>query len=84
MLSQPSNLFSKLIRRGEIPVVKNLEKDAGLLTPLDLLYLGFVLIEREGAEREFGASVLRLLTKKFAASKEAKTAKAKLKTQGTE
>jgi len=77
-------LFSKLVRRGEIPVVKNLEKDAGLLTPLDLLYLGFVLIERQGAERELGAAVLRLLTRKFASSKEAKTAKAKLKTQGTE
>ncbi len=77
-------LFSKLVRRGEIPVVKNLEKDVKLLTPLDLLYLGFVLIEREGAERELGAAVLRLLTRKYAASKEAKTAKAKLKTQGTE
>lgn len=75
-------LFSKLLRRGEVPVVKNFEKDAKLLTPLDLLYLGFVLIEREGAERELGAAVLRLLTKKYAASKEAKTAKAKLKTQG--
>ncbi len=72
-----------LIRRGEVPVVKNLEKDAKLLTPLDLLYLGFVLIEREGADREFGAAVLRLLVKKFGSSKEAKTAKAKLKTQGT-
>jgi HEAT repeat protein len=76
-------LFSKLIRRGEVPVVKNLEKDAKLLTPLDLLYLGFVLIEREGADREFGAAVLRLLVKKYGSSKEAKTAKAKLKTQGT-
>jgi HEAT repeat protein len=82
--SKAALLFSKLIRRGEVPVVKNLEKDAGLLTPLDLLYLGFVLIEREGAEREFGASVLRLVVKKFGTSKEAKTAKAKLKTQGTE
>jgi HEAT repeat protein len=77
-------LFSKLIRRGEIPVVKSLEKDAGLLEPIDLLYLGFVLIERQGPERDLGAAVLRVLTKKFAASKEAKTAKAKLKTQGME
>jgi len=76
-------LFSKLIRRGEFPVVKTLEKDARLLSPLDLLYLGFVLIEREGAERDFGAAVLKLLVKKHGASKEAKTAKAKLKTQGT-
>lgn len=75
-------LFSKLVRRGEIPVVKNLEKDARLLAPLDLLYLGFVLIEREGAERELGAAVLNLLARKYASSKEAKTAKAKLKTQG--
>ena len=82
--SKMALLFSKLVRRGEVPVVKNLEKDARLLAPLDLLYLGFVLIEREGAEREFGAAVLRLLTRKFASSKEAKTAKAKLKTQGTE
>jgi hypothetical protein len=77
-------LFSKLVRRGEIPVVKNLEKDAGLLEPIDLLYLGFVLIERGGGERDLGAAVLKLLARKFANSKEAKTAKAKLKTQGME
>jgi HEAT repeat protein len=75
-------LFSKLIRRGEFPVVKNLEKEAKLLSPLDLLYLGFVMIEREGSEREFGATVLRLLVRKYASSRESKTAKAKLRTQG--
>lgn len=75
-------LFSKLVRRGEFPVLKQLEKDVKLLEPADLLYLGFVLIERQGVEREFGADVLRLLVKKSKSSREAQTAKAKLKTQG--
>ncbi len=80
--SQAGLLFSKIVRRGDFPVLKQLEKDAKLLDPADFLYLGFVAIERQGLEREFGADVLRLLVKKAGSSREAAAAKAKLKTQG--
>ncbi|MBI4565325.1 MAG: HEAT repeat domain-containing protein [Planctomycetes bacterium] len=80
--SKSAFLFGKLVRRGEYPVLKALERDVAVLAAQDLLYLGFVLIERTGAERDLGAGVLRVLVKKFGRSKEAQTAKAKLKTQG--
>ncbi|MBI2931437.1 MAG: HEAT repeat domain-containing protein [Planctomycetes bacterium] len=80
--SHAVGLFSKLIRRADYPVVKELEKDAAMVGAPSLLYLGFVMIERQGAEREFGAGVLRLVAKKFGRAKEGETARAKLKTQG--
>ena len=75
-------LFAKLLRRGNFATAKQLEKDARLFTPGDLLHLGFRFIERQGDEREFGAKVLRAVARKFASSREAKVAKQKLKTQG--
>ncbi len=80
--SQAVGLFSKLVRRADFPVLKELEKDASRLGSESLLYLGFVLVERQGAEREFGAGVLQLVAKKFGSSKDGKTAKEKLKSSG--
>ena len=75
-------LFSKLSRREGFPLLKRLEKDAGLLTPGGLLYLGFALVERQGPERDTGADVLKLVAKKYGSKEEGKIAKQKLKTQG--
>ncbi len=80
--SQAVGLFSKLIRRGEFPVMKELERDAAKLGSDSLLYLGFVLAERQGVERDLGAAVLKLVVKKFGRSKDGETARQKLKTQG--
>jgi HEAT repeat protein len=80
--SRAGSLFSKLVRRAEYPVLKELERDAAMLGSANLLYLGFVMIERMGAERDFGADVLRLVVKKFGRTKDGETAKQKLKTQG--
>jgi hypothetical protein len=75
-------LFSKLSRKEGFPFLKKLEKDAGLLTADGLLYLGFALIERQGAERDAGAAILKLVSKKYGSKEQGKTAKQKLKTQG--
>lgn len=75
-------LFGKVARREGFPFVKSLEKHASLLGPRGLLYLGFALIERQGAERDAGASVLKLVGKKYGSREEGKVARQKLKTQG--
>lgn len=75
-------LFGKLLRREGFPLVRQLEKDARAFAPGDLLHLGFRLIERQGADRDFGAAVLQIVTKRFPSSSEARIAKQKLKTQG--
>ena len=75
-------LFSKLARREGFPFLKKLEKDAGLLTVEGLLYLGFALVERQGAERDAGAGILKLVAKKYGSKEAGKIAKQKLKTQG--
>jgi HEAT repeat protein len=75
-------LFSKLTRKEGYPLLKKLDKDAALLTPAGLLYLGFALVERQGQERDAGAGVLKLVAKKYGAKEEGKIAKQKLKTQG--
>jgi len=75
-------LFSKLSRREGFPFLKKLEKDAGLLTPEGLLYLGFALVERQGVERDAGAAILKLVARKYGSKEPGKVAKQKLKTQG--
>ncbi len=72
----------KLSRRDGFPLVKQLEKEAGSFTPDGLLYLGFALAERQGAEREAGGSILKMVAKKFGSKEAGRIAKAKLKTQG--
>ncbi len=75
-------LFAQLLRRPEFPAVKLLEKDRGLLGAGDLLHLGFRFIEKQGAERDFGAEVMKLVVGRFGRAREAVVAKQKLKTQG--
>lgn len=75
-------LFAKLQRREDFPLAKQIEKDTRLFAPGDLLHLGFRFIERQGAERDFGAQVLQIVTRRFASSREGTVAKQKLKTQG--
>ena len=60
----------------------DLEKEAGLVSAEGLLYLGFAFTERQGADRDLGGAILKLVAKKFGAKEEGKIAKQKLKTQG--
>jgi HEAT repeat protein len=76
------SIFSRLSRREGFPFAKALEKDAGLVTPAGLLYLGFALVERPGEEREAGVQVLRLVARKYGSKEAGKVARQKLKTQG--
>jgi HEAT repeat protein len=76
------HLFSKLARREDFPFIKRLEKEANLVTPEGLLYLGFAFVERQGAERDAGAQVLKLVARKFGSREAGKIARQKLKTQG--
>lgn len=75
-------LFLKLSRKEGFNLLKQLEKDSGLVSPEGLLYLGFAFTERQGADRDLGGGILKLVAKKFGAKEEGKIAKQKLKTQG--
>ncbi len=75
-------LFLKLSRKEGYNLLKQLEKEAGLVSPEGLLYLGFAFTERQGADRDLGGNILKLVAKKFGAKEEGKVAKQKLKTQG--
>ncbi len=74
--------FLKLSRNEGFNLLKQLEKEAGLVSPEGLLYLGFAFTERQGADRDLGGAILKLVAKKFGAKEEGKVAKQKLKTQG--
>jgi hypothetical protein len=74
--------FLKLSRREGFNLLKQLEKQAGLISPEGLLYLGFAFTERQGADRDLGGAILKLVAKKFGSREEGKIAKQKLKTQG--
>ena len=63
-------------------LLKQLEKESGLVSPEGLLYLGFAFTERQGADRDLGGAILKLVAKKFGSKDEGKIAKQKLKTQG--
>jgi hypothetical protein len=75
-------LFLKLSRKEGFNLLKQLEKESGLVSPGGLLYLGFAFTERQGADRDLGGAILKLVAKKFGAKEEGKIAKQKLKTQG--
>lgn len=75
-------LVQKLGRKEGFPLLKQLEKEAGLFSPEGLLYLGFALVERQGEGRELGGDILKLVAKKFGSKEPGKVAKQKLKTQG--
>jgi HEAT repeat protein len=75
-------LFLKLSRKEGFNLLKQLEKESALVSPEGLLYLGFAFTERQGADRDLGGAILKLVAKKFGAKEEGKVAKQKLKTQG--
>jgi HEAT repeat protein len=75
-------LFLKLSRKEGFNLLKQLEKESGLVSPEGLLYLGFAFTERQGADRDLGGAILKLVAKKFGSKEEGKIAKQKLKTQG--
>jgi hypothetical protein len=77
------SLFLKLSRKEGFNLLKQLEKDAALVSPEGLLYLGFAFTERQGADRDLGGAILKLVAKKFGSKEEGKIAKQKLKTQGS-
>lgn len=79
---QGIQLVQKLGRKEGYPLLKQLEKEAGLFTPEGLLYLGFALVERQGDGRQLGGEILKLVAKKFGGKEAGKVAKQKLKTQG--
>jgi HEAT repeat protein len=73
--------FARLIHSHETDPLEYLKK-AKWLEPEDLFYLGFHFVEGKGAEREFGAAVLRLMVQRSPKSKLAKDARSKLRNQG--
>jgi len=74
--------FLKLSRKEGYDFLKQLDKEASLVSPEGLLYLGFAFTERQGADRDLGGAILKLVAKKFGSKEEGKIAKQKLKTQG--
>jgi HEAT repeat protein len=74
--------FLKLSRKEGFNLLKQLEKEAVLISSEGLLYLGFAFTERQGADRDLGGAILKLVAKKFGSREEGKIAKQKLKTQG--
>jgi len=74
--------FLKLARREGYDLLKQLDKESSLVSPEGLLYLGFAFTERQGADRDLGGAILKLVAKKFGSKEEGKIAKQKLKTQG--
>ena len=75
-------LFLKLSRKEGFNLLKQLEKESAVVSPEGLLYLGFAFTERQGADRDLGGAILKLVAKKFGSKEEGKVAKQKLKTQG--
>lgn len=76
------SLFARLASREDVPLARELEKHLPWATPEGLLYLGFALVEREGAERDAGAAILKLVARRWASREEGRVARQKLKTQG--
>ncbi|HLY74833.1 MAG TPA: hypothetical protein VKU80_12005, partial [Planctomycetota bacterium] len=74
--------FLKLSRKEGYDLLKHLDKEAGLVSPEGLLYLGFAFTERQGSDRDLGGGILKLVAKRFGSKEEGKVAKQKLKTQG--
>jgi HEAT repeat protein len=73
--------FARLVTSHETDPAEYVRK-ARWLEPEDLFYLGFHFVEGKGPERDFGATVLKLLAQRSPRSKVAKDAKAKLRSAG--
>jgi HEAT repeat protein len=76
-------LFEQTLGQHAAETVKTIEK-AKWLDESDLFYAGFHFVERLGTEKEFGASLLKLVVKQWPKSKPAAAAKNKLKSAGAE
>ncbi|MBI4525060.1 MAG: HEAT repeat domain-containing protein [Deltaproteobacteria bacterium] len=74
-------LLSDLYRASTYPLFEALKKEKKL-TPEELFYLGFSLVERPGEERGLGKNLLEHLAARFPRTKIGKSAKNKLKLLG--
>ncbi|HEV8340761.1 MAG TPA: HEAT repeat domain-containing protein [Candidatus Binatia bacterium] len=72
------DLLSDLYRTSAYPLLEALKKEKNL-TPEDLFYLGFTLVERPGDGRGLGKNLLEHLAAHFPRTKYGKNAKNKLK-----
>lgn len=72
------DLLSDLYRTSSYPLLEALKKEKNL-TPEDLFYIGFTLVERPGEERSLGKNLLEHLAARFPRTKCGKSAKNKLK-----
>jgi hypothetical protein len=70
--------LSDLYRNSAYPVLETMKKEK-TLTPDDIFYLGFSLVERPGGERSLGKDLLEHLATNFPRSKIGKNSKNKLK-----
>ena len=73
--------FEPLVSRDAAAVLAAVG-EAKWLEAEDVFYLGFHLAEKNGAERQFGADLLRLVVKQFPKAKVTAAAKNKLKAVG--
>lgn len=71
-------LLSDLYRSSAYPLLETLKKEKNL-TPENLFYLGFSLVERHGEERSLGKDLLEHLMARFPRTQIGKSAKNKLK-----
>jgi len=72
------DLLSDLYRTSAYPLFEAIKKEKNL-TPEDLFYLGFTLVERSGDGRDLGKDLLEHLASHFPRTKYGKNAKNKLK-----
>lgn len=76
---QPAvDLLGDLYRNSAYPLFETMKKEKNL-TPDDLFYLGFSLVERSGEERNLGRDLLEHLAASFPRTKIGKNSKNKLK-----
>ena len=76
------DLLTQLLHTPKFPLFARLKKERAFLEPEDLFYLGFHFSEFEGADREFGGELLRLLVQRSPRTKFGRAARNKLKLQG--
>jgi HEAT repeat protein len=76
---QPAvDLLGDLYRNSAYPLFETMRKEKSL-TPDDLFYVGFSLVERSGGERNLGKDLLEHLASSFPRNKIGKSSKNKLK-----
>jgi HEAT repeat protein len=75
------DLLTQLLHTPKFPLLARFAKERTFLGPEDLFYLGFHFSEFEGAEREFGGDLLRLVLRRSPRTKFGRAARNKLKLQ---